>query len=136
MARGPYRLLIFDWDGTLRDSIGSIVGCAQEAAGEHGFAASGPVIRGSVGLGLDTAIGLWCPGADDETRRLVRESYRRLWVERWQSRADLFPMPSRRSRSSTAAATVLEVERARRGEPVRRNNHRHARVATNRSSPP
>ena len=91
MARGPYRLLIFDWDGTLRDSIGSIVGCAQEAASEHGFASSEPVIRESVGLGLDTAVRLWCPGADDEARGLVRESYRRLWIERWHSRADLFP---------------------------------------------
>jgi phosphoglycolate phosphatase len=91
LTRGPYRLLIFDWDGTLRDSIGSIVGCAQEAAGEHGFATPEPVIRRSVGLGLDIAIDLWCPGADDETRRQVREAYRRLWVERWQARADLFP---------------------------------------------
>ena len=87
----PYRLLVFDWDGTLRDSIASIVGCAQEAALEHGIAAAERAIRGSIGLGLDAAIRLWCPAADETARLRVRESYGRLWVERWHARADLFP---------------------------------------------
>lgn len=30
----PYDLLIFDWDGTLMDSIGRIVSCMQQAAGD------------------------------------------------------------------------------------------------------
>jgi phosphoglycolate phosphatase len=89
--RARFRLIVFDWDGTLRDSIGTIVACAQEAAGEHGIAATAAAIRGSIGLGLDAAIRLWCPDADEALLRLVRESYGRLWVERWHSRADLFP---------------------------------------------
>jgi phosphoglycolate phosphatase len=91
VSRHAFRLLIFDWDGTLRDSIGSIVGCAREAAAEHGLDASESSIRGSVGLGLDAAIRLWCPEADDALRQRVRECYGRLWIERWHTRADLFP---------------------------------------------
>jgi phosphoglycolate phosphatase len=89
--RAGYRLLIFDWDGTLRDSIGSIVGCAREAAAEHGIEAAADAIRASVGLGLDAAIRMWCPDADEPARQRVRESYGRLWIERWHARADLFP---------------------------------------------
>ncbi|HVS63775.1 MAG TPA: HAD-IA family hydrolase [Thermoanaerobaculia bacterium] len=87
----PYRLLIFDWDGTLRDSIGSIIGCALEAAAEHGLEATAGAVRASVGLGLDEAIRLWCPDAADDVRRCVRKSYGRLWIDRWHARADLFP---------------------------------------------
>jgi phosphoglycolate phosphatase len=87
----PYRLLIFDWDGTLRDSIGTIVGCALEAAAEHGIEAAAAAVRGSVGLGLDAAVRLWCPDAADDLRQRVRDSYGRLWRERWHARADLFP---------------------------------------------
>jgi phosphoglycolate phosphatase len=91
VSRSPYRLLIFDWDGTLRDSIGTIVGCAREAAAERGFATTELAVRDSVGLGLDAAIRLWCPDADEEACLRVRESYHRLWVECWHARADLFP---------------------------------------------
>ncbi|HVS16560.1 MAG TPA: HAD-IA family hydrolase [Thermoanaerobaculia bacterium] len=91
MTSLPFRLLIFDWDGTLRDSIGSIVGCAREAAAEHGVVAAAAAIRASVGLGLDAAIRRWCPNADEPARRRVRASYGRLWIERWHARADLFP---------------------------------------------
>ncbi len=34
----PYDLLVFDWDGTLVDSISSIVGCTQAALRQVGAA--------------------------------------------------------------------------------------------------
>lgn len=94
MTRGsprPYRLLIFDWDGTLRDSVGTIIGCALEAAREHDIEALASSVRSSIGMGLDAAIRLWCPETDDATLKRVRDSYGRLWVESWHARADLFP---------------------------------------------
>ena len=34
MTRLPYKLLVFDWDGTLIDSIGTIVACTQATLDE------------------------------------------------------------------------------------------------------
>ena len=46
-----FRLVIFDWDGTLRDSISTIVACTQATMAELGAGrAEDSVIRGSIGL--------------------------------------------------------------------------------------
>jgi len=37
-ARRPFELLIFDWDGTLMDSIATIVACTREAFAAAGLA--------------------------------------------------------------------------------------------------
>lgn len=48
-----YKLLIFDWDGTLADSIGRIVTSMQEAAQRAGRAErDDEAIKGIIGLGL------------------------------------------------------------------------------------
>jgi phosphoglycolate phosphatase len=86
----PYRLLVFDWDGTLRDSIATIVGCASAALLESELPADEDAIRGSIGLGLDSAVLRWCPQADASERERVREAYGRLWRESWHHNADLF----------------------------------------------
>ena len=39
LAMRPYDLLVFDWDGTLVDSIASIVDCTQRALAEVGAGA-------------------------------------------------------------------------------------------------
>jgi len=48
-----YRLLIFDWDGTLMDSISTIVGCMQATVTELGLPElPDEAIRATIGLGL------------------------------------------------------------------------------------
>src|SRR5690606_5173498 len=48
-----YRLVVFDWDGTLVDSIGSIVACTRAALVDAGLVPPpDEAIRGAVGLGL------------------------------------------------------------------------------------
>ena len=60
---GPFSLLIFDWDGTLLDSISSIVACTQEALRDLD---QPPVadeqIRGAIGLGLRETVERFAPG--------------------------------------------------------------------------
>ena len=53
----PYELLIFDWDGTLADSIGRIVEAMNAAAERAGEAPScDEAVKGIIGLALGEAI--------------------------------------------------------------------------------
>ncbi len=77
-----YRLVIFDWDGTLMDSAGRIVACMQAAARDIGWPVPEPVaIRDIIGLGLPEAIAALCPGIDAERAELLRSRYAWHFVE-------------------------------------------------------
>lgn len=55
--RRDYELLIFDWDGTLSDSIGRIIDAMRQAAGLAGRPVrDDQAIKGIIGLGLPEAI--------------------------------------------------------------------------------
>jgi phosphoglycolate phosphatase len=86
------KLLVFDWDGTLMDSVGSIVGCTQAVIAELGLGeADETTIRGTVGLGLRETVDRLVPGCDDALYDLVLECYRRHWVATFRDRPLLFP---------------------------------------------
>ena len=56
-ATSPFRLLVFDWDGTLMDSIGTIVACTQATIRELELGElPEKTIRGMIGLGLRETI--------------------------------------------------------------------------------
>lgn len=89
-ARGAYRLLVFDWDGTLVDSIGSIVGCMHATTEELGLPEIGEeTIRDTIGLGLQDTLEALLPNADPELQRRVVTCYRHQWLGGW---ADRHPM--------------------------------------------
>ncbi len=86
-----FRLLVFDWDGTLLDSIGSIVSCTRATLDELGLAGvDETAIRGAIGLGLRETVDRFSPGCDDATFAKVIEVYRRHWFGTWAERADPF----------------------------------------------
>lgn len=92
MSRRPFRLLVFDWDGTLLDSIGSIVGCVQATLIELGEpTADEETVRASIGLGLRETVEMFRPGCDDYLFDRVVEVYRRLWDESFSRDPLLFP---------------------------------------------
>jgi phosphoglycolate phosphatase len=99
-----FRLLVFDWDGTLMDSIGSIVACAHAAAAELGLpAAPEEALRAAIGLGLADTIERLLPGAAPEEAQRMMETYRRHWLATYRHRPRLFP---------GAAEALAELERA------------------------
>ncbi len=91
-APGPFSLLIFDWDGTLLDSISSIVECTQRALQDLD---QPPVpdeqIRGAIGLGLRETVERFAPGCDEALFRAIVETYGRHWLETYCHQPRLFP---------------------------------------------
>ena len=71
MNENKYKLLIFDWDGTLSNSVDRIVSCIQIAAKQHQLPVpSFDEAANIIGLGLHEAVDLLFPTAD---RQLISE---------------------------------------------------------------
>nr|WP_300308737.1 HAD-IA family hydrolase [Halomonas sp.] len=78
----PYDLIIFDWDGTLMDSIGRIVGSMQVAAREAEWGElEVEAIRNIIGLGLPEAIETLCPGIGAEQADHLKTRYAYHFVQ-------------------------------------------------------
>lgn len=85
-------LVVFDWDGTLIDSIGWIVNCIQHAARECRCPVPNDAeARSIIGLGLAEAMERLFPDTGDQTRACLVESYRTLYASWSISPQDLFP---------------------------------------------
>src|ERR1700720_129374 len=85
-------LLVFDWDGTLMDSGGSIVDWTQAVIDVVGLGEAGETtIRGTVGLGLRETVDTLVPGCDDAPYDGRRECYPPHWVATFRDRPLLFP---------------------------------------------
>jgi phosphoglycolate phosphatase len=87
MSRPDYRLLVFDWDGTLMDSIGTIVACMQATVAELGLPdLPDDAIRATIGLGLrETVDELYPadrgdPAAQEELFDRIVACYRDRWL--------------------------------------------------------
>lgn len=77
-----YELVIFDWDGTLMDSIAHIVSCMQAAALDVGWGAlDAAAVRNIVGLGLPEAIAELCPGITAGQAAALKQRYAWYFVE-------------------------------------------------------
>jgi phosphoglycolate phosphatase len=71
-----YKLLIFDWDGTLANSIGRIVESMHVASDRTGFARRDDfAVKGIIGLGLPEAIRSLYPEIADDELSVFRQHY-------------------------------------------------------------
>ncbi|QWF71106.1 HAD-IIIA family hydrolase [Methylomonas paludis] len=90
--KNRFDLIIFDWDGTLMDSVDWIVHCIQQAAEQYDC----PVpptqaAKDIIGLSIENAIAALFPDVDETKRQLIVKQYSRTFSSRLISRADLFP---------------------------------------------
>ena len=114
MNRRDFRLLVFDWDGTLMDSIGTIVDCTLasfEGLGEVERPAP-DAIRECIGLGLVETMQRHFPDWDEELSARLIDNYRRLWRSDYKDRASSTRRAS--AASSTPRARSTSRRRSRR----------------------
>ncbi len=113
-----YDLIIFDWDGTLMDSIDKIVRCMTAAAEDMGVADPGTAaIRHIIGLGLTEAMQALFPSLDAKQHDRLTERYREHFLHRDQTDMPLFPGVDHGLRQLDSQDYLLAVAtgKARRG---------------------
>ncbi|MEC4724868.1 HAD-IIIA family hydrolase [Shewanella sp. D64] len=86
-----YELVIFDWDGTLMDSVGKIVACMQQTARVLEL----PVplemaVRDIIGLSMGEALSILHPDGDDSVYSLMKDMYRQQYLELNDTPSPLF----------------------------------------------
>lgn len=88
----PYRLLVFDWDGTLMDSQAQIVAVIHTVIGEFGLPPmSAERIGEVIGLALPEAIAGLFPAATPSLQRQIVQRYRYHSSHPDSPAASLFP---------------------------------------------
>lgn len=73
-------LIIFDWDGTLMDSIGLIVETMHVAGEAHGFQTTDQKVKDIIGLSLLTGIEILYPKATDKQKLAIQDSYADYYI--------------------------------------------------------
>ncbi|ASJ97137.1 MULTISPECIES: HAD family hydrolase [Shewanella] len=86
-----YELVIFDWDGTLMDSVSKIVACMQQTAIELSMMVpSESSIRDIIGLSMDEALNVLHPSACQQTRKAMIDVYRKQYLQLNQTPSPVF----------------------------------------------
>lgn len=90
--KNRFDLIIFDWDGTLVNSIDWITHCLQHAAGQCGIAIpEAQAAKDIIGLSLNKAMQTLFPEIDQQTQMQLVACYSQRYNSKQMSREDLFP---------------------------------------------
>ena len=73
-------LIIFDWDGTLMDSIGLIVDSMHVAGEAHGFETTDKAVKDIIGLSLMNGIKILYPQANDAQLLGIQQTYAEYYI--------------------------------------------------------
>ena len=73
-------LVIFDWDGTLMDSIGLIVDSMHVAGEAHGFETTDKAVKDIIGLSLMNGIEILYPYADESQTLAIQQTYAEYYI--------------------------------------------------------
>ena len=86
-----FRLLVFDWDGTLMDSVSAIIACTRSAMVDAGLVPrTDSEIRRAIGMGLFDSFVMFYPGIAAEKYEQIVESYRHHWLGTYKDHSTLF----------------------------------------------
>ena len=89
--KNKFDLIIFDWDGTLVDSVDWIVQCLTKAAVDHGcIAPNEQDVKDIIGLSIHKALDKLFPDLDVEIRPKLIASYSEVFFSRQISKQDMF----------------------------------------------
>lgn len=87
-----FKLIIFDWDGTLMDSAAKIINCLVAAAQDVGLPSPDhDAVREIIGLSLEDACNALFPVASPEQHRELIGRYRLHFLVRDRTAMQLFP---------------------------------------------
>lgn len=87
-----FKLLVFDWDGTLMDSEARIVSCVRAASGDMAIETPpDEQIRNIIGLGLNEALEMLFPGSDEPFKTRFIHFYRHYFLHEDSTPSLLFP---------------------------------------------
>jgi phosphoglycolate phosphatase len=90
--KNRFDLIIFDWDGTLIDSIDWIVHCLQTAANQCGCSIpETQAAKDVIGLSIANACSTLFPGVDQQTVTQLTSCYQQAYTSKQIGREDLFP---------------------------------------------
>ncbi len=79
--RNGYAMIVFDWDGTLVDSVPRIVSSLQHAAMQIGLPSpSCEAIKAIIGLSLEEATTALFPQLDEQTQQALLAGYRQQFL--------------------------------------------------------
>jgi len=121
MAERNYKLIVLDWDGTVMDSLGVIVACAQEGARDLNVPVpSDPAIRHLVGLRLDTIAEHLLPNHPNLREAWVKR-YSHHWVHTFHDRLRLLPHTERAIETLSKRGLFLAVATGKSRRGLRRD---------------
>lgn len=112
------RLLVFDWDGTLMDSIASILACTKRTIADLELGElPDDTIRSTIGLGLRETVEVLSPGCDEAQYGRILSRYREHWFASYRDLPLLFEGVHRLLESLAAEGYLLAVAtgKSRRG---------------------
>lgn len=113
-----FRLLVFDWDGTLADSEAKIVECFRQAVEDIGEAAIEDArLRRLIGLGLpEIAMALY-PDRDQGLHERFVDAYRSRWLAPEAPNVELFAgtRPTLEALRERGYAMAVATGKSRRG---------------------
>ena len=118
MNNRKYRLIVFDWDGTLADSVAQIVSAMEHAIARHGLANPGAgAIRSGIGLGLMELVSRLFPDLEQEIHLRVASAYREHYLTTAADVTPLYPGAGETIKVLHAAGYCLAVAtgKSRRG---------------------
>lgn len=105
-----FKLLVFDWDGTLMDSEARIVACLRAAIADLDLEArDGSLLRDVIGLGLREAFARLYPEAENDALERMKERYRHHFLHIDETPSPLFPGISELLRQLERSGVFLGV---------------------------